>query len=67
MAALSEYRALLHSCGHTLDESASPDAEGRYVVDPPTRCHACTALEIKQADYTEVKHPAALMWRVRRR
>lgn len=67
MVALGLYRADLHDCGHPLSESTTPDAEGRYVVEPPTRCHACTAIAAKQGDYTEVKHARALLWRAERR
>lgn len=67
MVALAEYRAGLHSCGHPLIETTDPENEGRYVGEPPTRCHACTALDIKQQDYTKTPQPHALLWRVRRR
>lgn len=67
MLALGLYRADLHDCGHRLSESTRPDAEGRYLAEAPTRCHACTAIAAKQSDYTEVKHARALLWRAERR
>ncbi len=49
-------------CGHPLTESTDPVNEGRYRVDPPTRCHACTALQTAYADAEKKKHrhPQAL-------
>jgi len=67
MIALHAYRSTLHSCGHSLEESTAEDAEGAYRVDPPTRCHACTAIAIKQAEYTETPQREALLWHATRR
>lgn len=67
MVALSIYRDDLHTCGHPLSETTEPEAEGRYTVGPPHRCHACDALEAKQAEYTDAKRPHALLWRAERR
>lgn len=67
MVALDAYRADQHICGHPLSETTDPAAEGRYVVDPPSRCHACDAIELKQDDYKDSKRPRALLWSARRR
>lgn len=66
MLALAQYRAELHDCGHSLLESADPGAEGRYVAEPPTRCHACTAIAVRQEQYKDTRHPQALLWGARR-
>lgn len=72
MAALALYRADLHSCGHPLSETTAPDAEGRYKVGPPYRCHACTALELAQKAHGEAVKKAggnpsdALIWQAQR-
>lgn len=67
MIALATRRADLHVCGQPLSESADPANEGRYEAELPVRCHACTAMEIKQQDYQQTPQPSALLWRVRRR
>jgi hypothetical protein len=58
-------------CGHPISEAWSPLADpgnfrGSHVYDvpPPTRCHACTAIAIKQETKSEsgqgYPHPTAL-------
>lgn len=66
MVALALYRADLHSCGHPLSETTAPNAEFQYKVEPPHRCHACTALAIAERE-VERPHPSALIWRAERR
>jgi hypothetical protein len=62
MLALAEYRADLHVCGHPMSESTAPENEGRYKVPLPVRCHSCDAIEAKQDEYKDAKHPRALLW-----
>jgi len=49
-------------CGQPLGESTDPENEGRYRVDPPTRCHGCNALQIAYEKAKDYKHPEALRW-----
>jgi hypothetical protein len=67
MVALALYRADRHDCGHALSETTKPDAEGQYVADIPSRCHACHAIAAKQVEYKDAAHPSALVWSARRR
>jgi len=68
LLALAEYRdRRCPSCGGDLEECTAPEAEGGFEVPPPMRCHAKTALEIAQAEYTDTPQPGALLWRVKRR
>lgn len=67
MLALAMYRAELHDCGHLLSDTTDPAAESAYTVGPPTRCHACTAIAIRQQDYKDARHPSALLWSARTR
>ena len=63
MLALAEAeRGECAGCGHPLGESTDPKHEGRYKVDPPTRCHSCTALQIAYEKAKDYKHPEALRW-----
>ncbi len=62
MLAYTEYLNDRHVCGQPLSESTLAANEGRYRVDPPTRCHACTAVAVKQGEYEKVKHPEALLF-----
>lgn len=67
MLALHLYRAQTGPCGHYLPDSTAEDAEGRYEVPLPTRCHACTALAQAQAGYEDSDHPRALLFHTVRR
>lgn len=67
MIALGVYRADLHTCGHPLSETTDPANENAYTADLPTRCHACTALDVKQQEYKDAQHPGALLWRAVKR
>lgn len=40
-------------CGLPLSETTLPENEGAYEAPQPTRCHACTPLEIRKSEYTE--------------
>lgn len=66
--ALSEYEAgLCPGCGEPVAECY--DADSAYDVPDPIRCHSCTALGIKQANYGDpetTKVPEALRFLVRR-
>lgn len=55
---------LCSRCGQPLDECADPDSSGAYTVPDPVRCHACTAKAEKAENYTESRHPSALMFPV---
>lgn len=41
-------RSLCKGCGHPVDETMVPEAEGLYVSEPLT-CHACAAREVAQS------------------
>ncbi|GAA3699163.1 hypothetical protein GCM10022377_10230 [Zhihengliuella alba] len=68
MLALSTYEALLcPKCGGPLGECTDPKNQGRYAVEPPTRCHRMTA-HIREVDQWEKqgrKETGALMLRSR--
>jgi hypothetical protein len=67
---------LCRGCGHPVEECTSPaaDPDNResthtYLVGPPTRCHACTALAKAEdahrnpgPDTRPAAHPGALHW-----
>lgn len=65
MAELAEAAGRCPDCQHPLSETTSPDAEGEYVAPLPTRCHACTALEQRRAEY--VQSPPGLLFAVERK
>ncbi|MFG3639080.1 hypothetical protein ACGF3C_02250 [Micromonospora sp. NPDC047762] len=70
MAALAGYRnrPCACGCGHPAEETTAHESDGRqYVVPPPTRCRARTALAQAQAHYQDTPQPEALLWRVERR
>lgn len=68
MLALGEYRATrCPSCGGDISDCTDPEADGRYTVPPPTRCHATTALRAAQEQYRDSPHPGALLWHAERR
>lgn len=68
MLALSVYRdTRCPSCGQDIRDCTSASAEGKYVVPPPTRCHATTALLIAQKPYADAPQGGALLWRTERR
>ena len=59
--ALTEYEAgLCDGCGQPMHQSMDPETEGRWVAPPPARCHACTAIEHRSADYGQNEAPRAL-------
>lgn len=67
--ALAEYeRQVCPGCGGYLPETTDRDAQHAYVTDPPTRCHACTALHKRQAKYRDQDNADALViWPVRKK
>lgn len=58
--ALVEYEASLCACGHPLWESMDPEHQRDWMVPPPSRCHACSALDEAAQAYTETISPRAL-------
>ncbi len=61
MLALAQLRkGECSGCGHPLIESTDPANEFRYRVDPPTRCHACDALQLAYEGAQRAPHPQAL-------
>lgn len=50
-------------CGGFLPDTTDPDNEGRYVAEPPHRCHRCDALERQRKEYDDdsVQFPRALV------
>lgn len=70
MLALALYRNRLCARGHYLPNTGAAEAEDRYWVEHPDRCHACTALLAAQAAYLDgshAPHPGALIWHAERR
>ena len=65
--ALQVYESQLGPCGHYLPRTAAADAEGRYVVPAPDRCHACTAIREQLEQYRDNPHPEALLFHAERR
>ncbi|WP_285797794.1 hypothetical protein [Micromonospora sp. NBRC 107095] len=69
MAALTGYRNSLCpcGCGHLAEHTTAHESDGRrFVVPPPVRCRARTALAIAQAQ-NDNPQSEALLWRVERR
>lgn len=74
--ALTLYEAgLCSGCGHPVAESQAkaadpndPDGDYHYEAPVPSRCHACTAVAARAAEYSgdEVKHAQALRFRAER-
>lgn len=63
--ALAVYEAdLCAGCGHPMSESMDPANERRYHAPPPHRCHACTAIELRSAEYEKAQQPRALRFTV---
>lgn len=63
----------MHSCGHPLEETTSiladpfnPSGEYKYVANLPVRCHACTALNLRQKEYDGDNFDSARLWSVSR-
>lgn len=55
-------------CGGYLPDTTDPANQFAYEADNPNRCHACTALQVKQGAYSEQKYAQALVqWPVRLR
>lgn len=67
MLALLLYRSQLGPCGHYLPESTAANAEDRYDVGEPIRCHACTAVAVASAAAAGNPHPSALLFQPVRR
>lgn len=60
--ALSLHEASVHeTCGHYKDEAFDPEADGWYVVQDSTVCHACAARDRWQKDNKEPE-PGQLTW-----
>ena len=63
-----------HGCGGYLPDTTHEDADGAYVADEPYRCHRCTALNRKKAEwrkeFEDDKHgrfEALVLWPARKR
>jgi hypothetical protein len=68
MLALDLWRAQrCPHCGRNLDECTSAQAEDAWVAPPPTRCHAATAVSIRQDQYRDTPQAETLLWSVHRR
>lgn len=60
LQALTAYESDLDECGHTRAESTAwehdplnPEHVAKYVVDPPARCYACSAIASAQRAYVK--------------
>ncbi|MFD6770587.1 hypothetical protein ACFWC6_30690 [Micromonospora chalcea] len=68
MLALAVYRAsLCPHCGRPLSVCTDPESEGRWVVPPPRRCFASTALRSAVPEYRDSPQPEALLLHAERR
>ena len=70
LLALAGWRASLCPCGCGLpaEQTLAHENDGHtFVVQPPTRCRARTALSIAQAQAADSPQPEALLWSVERR
>ena len=47
-----------------MTESMHPDNEQAYHAPLPVRCHACTAIEVRQTEYEKAQQPRALRFTV---
>jgi len=54
-------------CGGDLHETTAAEADDAYGIDPPIRCHRCTAMMRAADQYKDSPYPMALMHRVSRR
>ena len=62
MLALSAYEAsLCPICGGPMSECTDPANEGRFKVDPPTRCHKATAQMRETDTWGDRQYTKALM------
>lgn len=65
MLALDQYEDGLCrcGCGFPASVSLSPDNEGRFVMEPPFRCHARTAMVRAEDEFgDDVPQQRALLW-----
>lgn len=59
---LQAYEAsLCPGCRHPVAETTAPEAEERYHVPHPIRCHRCTATEQAQERFQDMPSPGALL------
>lgn len=58
---LAHEASLCPGCGHPVAETTAPEAEERYHVPYPIRCHRCTATEQAQVRFQDMPTPAALL------
>lgn len=62
MLSLAEYRAgICPICGYPKEICQAAENANQFVANPPSRCHATTALKQFQKD-NEYEHPEALVW-----
>jgi len=54
-------------CGFPAAVSQAADADARFAVGPPVRCHARTALEVAKVGYNDAQQPSALLFGVEER
>lgn len=65
--ALTEYeRMLCPGCGNNLSESMDPNFQNDWVSPYPHRCHACTAIDSRAAQYSDSDAPGALRFSAHR-
>ncbi len=69
LAMLQVQAETCHGCGGWLPETTADEAEGKYVADPPIRCHRCKAVNAQRDSYYEepdIYHPDSyVMWPAR--
>jgi hypothetical protein len=54
-------------CGRPRRVCSDPDSEGRWLVPPPSRCHATTALAIARQSYLKQPQAEALLFTAERK
>jgi hypothetical protein len=66
MLALHRYRELVcKGCGGWLPETTAAEAEDRYAVEAPVRCHCCAAYSRARDRVQEMSRPESLLLQVR--
>jgi len=51
-------------CGLPVKTAQAPEADGKFTVPPPVRCHARTALVLARIKYEDAPQPEALLFHV---
>lgn len=68
MLALAVWREMsCNGCGGWLPETTEKEASGKYVVQPPIRCHRCDGFSHASEQAQKMRSPQSLILQVERR